>query len=75
MSNLNFELISGDSLDVLKGLKSNLFQTCVTSPPYWALREYFFEGAVVLNGDLSEEEKLAIEKELESHGVEPESSK
>ena len=41
MSYLNFELIQGDSLEELKKLKDNLFQTCVTSPPYWALRNYF----------------------------------
>ena len=41
MSYLNFELICGDSLEELKKLKDNLFQTCVTSPPYWALRNYF----------------------------------
>lgn len=33
-------LIPGDSLTVLKTLPDQLAQTCVTSPPYWGLRDY-----------------------------------
>lgn len=32
--------IQGDSLNVLKTLESNTFDCCVTSPPYYALRDY-----------------------------------
>jgi|YelNatPaOPRAMG01_1025707.scaffolds.fasta_scaffold00172_44 DNA modification methylase len=34
------EIIIGDALSVLKGLDSNLCRCCITSPPYWGLRDY-----------------------------------
>ena len=30
----------GDALTVLKGYPNNTFRCCVTSPPYWGLRDY-----------------------------------
>ena len=30
----------GNSLEILKSLKSNSIDCCVTSPPYWGLRDY-----------------------------------
>jgi DNA modification methylase len=33
-------LYVGDVVDVLKTLPDGCVQTCVTSPPYWALRSY-----------------------------------
>lgn len=34
------QVIQGDSLDVLPGLPEKFFHTCVTSPPYYGLRDY-----------------------------------
>lgn len=34
------EIIHGDCLKVLAGLDDKMFQTCVTSPPYFGLRAY-----------------------------------
>ncbi len=34
------EIIVGDVRKVLVGFPDNLFRTCVTSPPYWGLRDY-----------------------------------
>jgi site-specific DNA-methyltransferase (adenine-specific)/site-specific DNA-methyltransferase (cytosine-N4-specific) len=34
------EIIIGDVRKVLEGFPDNLFRTCVTSPPYWGLRDY-----------------------------------
>jgi DNA modification methylase len=34
------EIICGDSFTVLKSLPDKIIQTCVTSPPYWGLRDY-----------------------------------
>lgn len=34
------ELIVGDALDVVGRMPSNRFRCCVTSPPYWGLRDY-----------------------------------
>ena len=38
----------GDALDVLKTLPDRVFNTCVTSPPYWGLRDYGHEGQIGL---------------------------
>lgn len=34
------EVLVGDSLDILPKLASESIQCCVTSPPYWGLRDY-----------------------------------
>jgi DNA modification methylase len=34
------EIVVGDALSVLKVLSPNIFRCCVTSPPYWGLRDY-----------------------------------
>jgi len=39
-------ILTGDCLDVLKGLEQASVQTCVTSPPYWGLRDYQIPGRV-----------------------------
>ncbi len=41
-------IICGDALTELKKLDSDLVQTCVTSPPYWGLRDYGIEGQIGL---------------------------
>jgi DNA modification methylase len=41
-------LVTGDSLAVLQSTQSGLFQTCVTSPPYWSLRNYHIAGQIGL---------------------------
>ena len=33
-------LYTGHSLDILKSMESESVQTCITSPPYWGLRDY-----------------------------------
>jgi DNA modification methylase len=38
----------GDCRNVLKELPSNYFHTCVTSPPYWGLRDYGSDGQLGL---------------------------
>ena len=34
------ELLQGNAVDVVKTLEDNSIQCVVTSPPYWALRDY-----------------------------------
>jgi DNA modification methylase len=34
------EIIQGNNLDSIKSLESESINTCVTSPPYWGLRDY-----------------------------------
>lgn len=38
----------GQSLDVLSRMPSNSVDCCVTSPPYWSLRDYGFDGQIGL---------------------------
>lgn len=37
---MDYKVITGDSLQVLKTLPEESIQCCVTSPPYWGLRDY-----------------------------------
>ncbi|TAK24153.1 MAG: site-specific DNA-methyltransferase [Chloroflexota bacterium] len=41
-------LITGDSRHVLRQIPSGAFQTCITSPPYWSLRDYNIAGQIGL---------------------------
>lgn len=47
----------GDCLDVLRTLPDESVQTCVTSPPYWGLRDYGVDGQLGL--EKSPEEYVA----------------
>ena len=41
---MKHEIIIGDCLDSLAELPPDTFQTCITSPPYWGLRDYNVDG-------------------------------
>src|SRR3990167_8337887 len=41
-------LLQGDCLEVLKTLPDATVQTCVTSPPYFGLRDYGVDGQIGL---------------------------
>lgn len=43
-----FRLLVGDALEQLRTLPDESVQTCVTSPPYWGLRDYGVEGQIGL---------------------------
>ena len=47
-------LITGDSKALLKTIPSAAFQTCVTSPPYWSLRDYKIDGQLGLESTLDD---------------------
>lgn len=36
----DYEIITGDALRTLQTYPDNYFQSCITSPPYWSLRDY-----------------------------------
>jgi len=42
------QVLLGDALDVLRTLPDEHVQMCVTSPPYWGLRDYGVEGQIGL---------------------------
>ena len=44
----NSALINGDAEAVLSRLPGGIFQACITSPPYWSLRDYNIQGQIGL---------------------------
>ena len=47
-------LICGDSENALKIIPEGVFQTCVTSPPYWSLRDYNIPGQIGLEQSVAD---------------------
>ena len=45
---MTYKIIEGDVVEALKGLPEASVQCCVTSPPYWGLRDYGVEGQIGL---------------------------
>ena len=48
MKEIKFDLRIGNCLNVLRELPVSYFHTCVTSPPYWGLRDYKNEKQIGL---------------------------
>ncbi len=44
----DWRIIPGDALESLRAMEAGSVQTCVTSPPYWGLRDYGVEGQIGL---------------------------
>lgn len=61
----------GDCRVILPTLPDESVQCVVTSPPYWGLRQYFFDGASVVRDDLTAEELAYVEAEIERRGIKP----
>lgn len=51
---LDNEILQGDALEVLKTLEDESVSMCMTSPPYWALRDYGSEGQLGLEPTFQE---------------------
>lgn len=47
-------IITGDCLEVLRTLDSESVQACITSPPYWGLRDYGVVGQIGLEKSMQE---------------------
>ena len=45
---MSWELYQGDCIEVMRGMPEKFVQTCVTSPPYYGLRDYGVEGQIGL---------------------------
>lgn len=48
------EIIVGDVRNALGNFPENHFQTCITSPPYWGLRDYGIEGQIGAEMDIQD---------------------
>ncbi len=51
---MSFDLLQGDSLEVLSGIDDNQVRCCVTSPPYWGQRDYGVDGQLGLESSPKE---------------------
>lgn len=45
---LDYKILNGDAEEMLKTLPDNYVRTCVTSPPYYGLRDYGVDGQIGL---------------------------
>ena len=54
-------IYQGDALEVLRGLPSESVHCCITSPPYWGLRDYGVEGQIGLKQTLQEYVEALVE--------------
>lgn len=50
----NGKIISGDALARLRELPSNSVNCCITSPPYWGLRDYGIDNQIGAEQDLND---------------------
>ena len=48
------DIIIGEALSVLRSLPSDVAQSCITSPPYWGLRDYGVPGQIGIEPALAE---------------------
>jgi site-specific DNA-methyltransferase (cytosine-N4-specific) len=48
------QVLCGDALDKLRTLPAASVQCCVTSPPYWGLRDYGVPGQIGLENSAEE---------------------
>jgi site-specific DNA-methyltransferase (cytosine-N4-specific) len=62
-------LIHGDAFTVMQTLPSGVFQSCVTSPPYWSLRNYSIGGQIGLEESLDEYIRRLTQVFMEVHRV------
>src|SRR5262245_13514369 len=46
--------VIGDGREVLRRVPDNTVHCCVTSPPYWSLRDYDITGQIGLEGEITE---------------------
>lgn len=68
---MGYEILTGDAVTMLRTMAAGSVHCVVTSPPYYGLRQYLFDNAVVLRYNLSKEDKEYVQEELRKLGIEP----
>ncbi|MEV5033665.1 site-specific DNA-methyltransferase [Sphingobium sp. LMC3-1-1.1] len=58
---MTVRILTGDALEVLRTLPSDSIDCCVTSPPYWGLRDYDVEGQIGMEPTLGEHLAIMVE--------------
>ncbi len=63
---MTVQILQGDCLEIMRGLPADSIDCCVTSPPYWQLRDYGVDGQIGLEPDLEEylEKILTVCREI-----------
>ncbi len=66
MSKFENQILIGDVRERLRGLPDQSVQTCITSPPYWGLRDYGVDGQLGLEKTPEEyvEKMVAVFREV-----------
>lgn len=66
MGGMSVQIITGECREVLAGMSEASVQTCVTSPPYFGLRDYGVEGQIGLEAspDAYVAEMVAVFREV-----------
>ena len=54
----------GDCVEVMKTLPDSSIDCCITSPPYFNLRQYLPDDMVEIREDLTDEEIIFVMEEL-----------
>lgn len=62
-------VLCGDAVQMLRTMPAQSVHTCVTSPPYWALRDYGVEGQIGLEPTMGEFLARMVEVFREVHRV------
>lgn len=60
------EILLGDVRELLRDIPDRSFQTCVTSPPYWGLRDYGIGGQIGAEPDMRDyiQDLVAVFREV-----------
>lgn len=58
---MSISILVGDALQVLRTLQAESFHCCVTSPPYWGLRDYGVAGQLGLEATPEEHVERMVE--------------
>ncbi|MFN3998173.1 DNA-methyltransferase [Algoriphagus sp.] len=48
------QIILGDSRKIIESLPNNFYSSCITSPPYWGLRDYGYFGQIGAENDIND---------------------
>ena len=61
-----WDILQGDAIEVMRGMEPESVHCCITSPPYWGLRDYGVDGAYGLEPTLDEyiERMVAVFREV-----------
>ena len=71
---MDYRIIEGDCIEGMRRLEGQSVNCVVTSPPYFGLRQYLFDKAVVVDVSLPHEQRQAIEAEMQRRGILPRSA-